>query len=208
MIRRWFIAGLVVWLPLGATLLIVNFLARLLDSSLLLVPMRYRPETLLGFPVPGLGVVLSLIIVLLTGFLVANFVGRRVLGLGERLLQRIPIVRSVYGGVKRLAETMFSDSDSSFRQVLLVEYPRRGMWSLAFRTGKPVGEVRDKTGENVITVYVPTTPNPTSGFVILVPSEDVIPLDMTVEEGLRMIISMGVVTPEDAAALVPPKAKA
>jgi len=207
MIRRWFIAGLLVWLPLGATLLIVRFIASMLDASLLLVPLRYRPEALLGFNIPGLGIVLSLLIVLITGFLVANFVGRQILGIGERVLQRIPLVRTVYSSVKQLAETMLSDTDTSFRQVLLVEYPRSGVWSLAFRTGKPVGEVREKTGKDTVTIFVPTTPNPTSGFVLLVPREDVIPLDMTVEEGLRMIISIGAVTPEMAQELVQEKGK-
>ena len=195
MLRRWFIAGLLVWVPLGVTIFIVGFLVRLLNSSLLLLPARYNPERWLGFPLPGLGVALGLVVVLVTGFLVANFAGRRVLALVEHLLDRIPLVRSVYGGVKRLTETVFSEDNDSFRRVLLVEYPRRGMWTLAFQTGSTVSEVQAKTAEDVITIYIPTTPNPTSGFVVMVPRGDVIELDMSVEDGLRMIISMGVVGP-------------
>lgn len=207
MLRRWFVAGLLVWVPLGVTIFIVGFLVRLLNSSLLLLPKRYSPEHWLGFPLPGFGVILGLVIVLLTGFLVANFAGRRVLALVEHLLDRIPLVRSVYGGVKRLTETIFSEDNESFRRVLLVEYPRRDMWTLAFQTGTTVDEVQAKTAKDVITVYIPTTPNPTSGFVVLVPRDDVIPLDMSVEDGLRMIISMGVVGPESVGSVVANAAK-
>lgn len=203
MIRRWFIAGLLVWLPLGATILIVNFLVRLLNASLVLLPGAYRPETYFGFPIPGLGVILSLAIVLITGFFAANLVGRKVVAMGERLLDRIPLIRSVYSSVKSLAETVFTDGGTSFRQVLLVEYPRRGVWTLAFRTGATVGEFQRKTERDVVTVYVPTTPNPTSGFVVLVPADEIIPLEMSVEDGLRIIISMGVASPEDVAAKTP-----
>lgn len=202
MIRRWFIAGLLVWLPLGATILIVNFLVRLLNASLVLLPGAYRPETY-GFSIPGLGVILSLAIVLITGFFAANLVGRKVVAMGERLLDRIPLIRSVYSSVKSLAETVFADGGTSFRQVLLVEYPRRGVWTLAFRTGATVGEFQRKTERDVVTVYIPTTPNPTSGFVVLVPAEEIVPLDMSVEDGLRIIISMGVVSPEEVATTTP-----
>lgn len=200
MIRRWFIAGLLVWLPLAATVLVLQLLVNFLDRSLLLLPPSWRPEALLGFDIPGLGIILSLLLVLVTGFLAANIVGRRVVDLGESLLARIPLIRSVYSGVKRLAETVFGDSGTSFRKVLLVEYPRRDCWTLAFQTGAPVGEVQERTARDLLTVFVPTTPNPTSGFVILLPKEDVIELDMSVEDGLRMVISLGVVTPGDAGA--------
>lgn len=199
MLRRWFVAGLLVWVPLGVTIFIMGFLVRLFNSSLLLLPARYDPQRWLGFPLPGLGVVLGLVVVLVTGFLAANIAGRRVLALIESLLERIPLVRSVYGGVKRLTESVFADDNESFRRVLLVEYPRRDMWTLAFQTGTTVSEVQSRTAKDVITVYIPTTPNPTSGFVVMLPREDVIPLDMSVEDGLRMIISMGVVGPDSAA---------
>lgn len=195
MIRRWLIAGLLVWLPLVVTFWVLRLLVNLLDRSLLLLPPAWRPEALLGFDIPGLGIVLSLLLVLITGFFVANIVGKRVVALGESLLERVPLLRTVYSGVKHLTETVFSDSGSSFRKVLMVEYPRRECWTLAFQTGDPVGEVQERTSREVLTIFVPTAPNPTSGFVILVPREDVIELDMSVEEGLRMVISLGVVTP-------------
>ncbi len=199
MIRRWLIAGLLVWLPLVVTYWLLKILVGVLDNSLLLLPDAVRPENLLGFPIPGLGIVLSLLLVLATGALAANFVGRRVVGLGESMLNRIPFVRTVYSGVKRLAETVLGDSGTSFRKVLLIEYPRRDMWTLAFQTGEPIGEIQERTAREVLTVFVPTTPNPTSGFIVMLPKEDVIELDMSVEDGLRMVISIGVVTPEQAA---------
>ena len=188
-------------MPLGVTIFTIGFLVRLLSSSLLLLPAAYDPQRWLGFPLPGLGVVLGLVIVLVTGFLAANIAGRRVLALVESVLDRIPLVRSVYSGVKRLTESVFTDDNDSFKRVLLVEYPRRGMWTLAFQTGATVTEVQTHTEQDVITVYIPTTPNPTSGFVVMVPRDDVVPLKMSVEDGLRMIISMGVVGPEDAPAV-------
>lgn len=201
MIRRWLIAGLLVWLPLVVTFWLLRILVGLLDKSLLLLPAPLRPENLLGFPIPGLGIVLSLLLVLITGALAANFVGRRIVGVGEALLNRIPLVRSVYSGVKSLVETVLGDSGNSFRKVLLIEYPRREIWTLAFQTGEPIGEIQQRTARDVLTVFVPTTPNPTSGYIVLVPKEDVIELDMSVEDGLRMVISLGVVTPEQAAQL-------
>ncbi len=196
LMRRWLIAGLAVWLPLGATILVVLFLIDLMDRSLLLLPPAYRPETLLGFNIPGLGVLLTFAIVLLTGFLAANYFGEKLLALLDQLVQRVPLVRSVYGGMKSLADTVLTGSGNSFRKVLLIEYPRKGLWTLAFQTGEPAGEVQRKTGQEVVTVFVPTTPNPTSGFIVMVPRTDAIALDMTVEQALRMIISLGVVTPE------------
>lgn len=193
--RRYLIAGLLLWLPLGVTVLVVRLLVGTMDQTLLLLPERYRPDALLGFHVPGLGLVLAVLVVLVTGILVANLFGRRLVGLWERLLSRIPLVRSVYSAVKQLAETMFSGGGQSFRKVLLIEYPRQGLWTLAFQTGTGVGEAQQKTGRDVVNVYVPTTPNPTSGFFLMVPREDVVELDMSVDDGLKMIISMGVVVP-------------
>ena len=190
LLRKWFVAGLLFWIPLGVTLLVISFLVGLLDNSLLLIPEGVRPN------IPGLGVLLSVVLVLLTGALVANFLGRQLVQWGEALLQHIPLVGSVYGGMKKLAETLFSDSGKAFRQVLLIEYPRKGSWTVAFQSGPVTAEVRDKTGEDVITVFVPTTPNPTSGFILFVPRKETIPLAMTVEEGMRLVISLGVVTPD------------
>ncbi len=196
LLRRYLVAGLLVWLPLGATFFVVRLLVRWMDNSLLLVPQAYRPENLLGFAIPGLGVVLTLIILLLTGLVAANLFGRKLVSLWERLLARIPLVRSVYSAVKQLVETMFSDGGESFRKVLLVEFPRRGLWTLAFQTGTDQGEAQEKTGRDVINVYIPTTPNPTGGYFVLVPREDVQELDMSVDDGLKMLLSMGAVVPD------------
>ncbi len=197
-LRRYLIAGLLIWLPLGVTVLVVRLLVGTMDQTLLLLPERFRPDTLLGFHIPGLGLVLTVLVVLATGMLVANLFGRRLVALWERLLARIPLVRSIYMAVKQLAETMFSSGGQSFRKVLLIEYPRQGLWTLAFQTGTGVGEAQRKTGREVVNVYVPTTPNPTSGFFLMVPVEDVVELDMSVDDGLKMIISMGVVVPNGA----------
>lgn len=196
MIRRWVIAGLLVWVPLVATVMVLQLLISFLDRSLLLVPPPWRPENLFGVAIPGLGIVLSFVLILVTGFLVANFVGKRVLRAGESLLARIPLVRTIYSSVKRLTETVLDDSGTSFRKVILIEYPRRGIWSLAFQTGDPVGEVQNRTEKEVLTIFVPTTPNPTSGFIMFVPRDEAIELDMSVEDGVRMVISLGSVTPE------------
>src|SRR3989344_6395789 len=194
-LRRYLVAGLLVWVPLGVTLLIVTFLVDLIDQTLLLLPEIVQPEHLLGFRIPGLGVVLTAIIVLVTGVVVTNLFGMQLYTIGERILQRIPLVRSIYAAVKQVTESMFS-SGKSFRKVVLVEYPRQGMWSLAFQTGTGAEEVRDKTGRDVANVFIPTTPNPTSGFFLMVPREDVIELDMSVDDGLKMLLSVGVVVPE------------
>lgn len=194
-LRRYLIAGLLLWLPLGVTILVVRLLVGTMDQTLLLLPERLRPDALLGFHIPGLGLLLAVSVVLVTGMLVANLFGRRLVTLWERLLARIPLVRSIYMAVKQLAETMFSGGGQSFRKVLLIEYPRKGLWTLAFQTGTGVGEAQQKTGRDVVNVYVPTTPNPTSGFFLMVPREDVVELDMSVDDGLKMIISMGVVVP-------------
>jgi len=195
-LRRYLVAGLLVWVPVGVTLLIIKFLVDLVDQTLLLLPAGLRPENLLGFRIPGLGLVLTAVVVLVTGMVVTNLFGRQLVRLGEKLLARIPVVRSIYGSVKQLTETLFTGSDKSFRKVVLVEYPRRDAWSLAFVTGDSAGEIRTKTGRRVVNVFVPTTPNPTSGFFIMVPSEDVIELDLSVDDGLKMLLSVGVVQPK------------
>jgi uncharacterized membrane protein len=197
-LRRYLMAGLLVWLPLGITIIVVKMLIGLLDRSMLLVPQQYRPEQLFGMSVPGLGAIIAVVVVLFTGVIVANLFGRRLVAAWESLLARIPLVSSVYSAVKQIAETMLSTSGQSFRKVLLVEYPRKGMWTLAFQTGTEVGEAQCKTGRKVINIYVFTIFNLTSGFFIMVPKEDVIELEMSVDDGLRMIISMGSVVPNPA----------
>ena len=194
-LRRYLMAGLLVWVPLGVTLLIVAFLVDLMDQTLRLLPESLQPENILGFRIPGLGAVLTAVIVFVTGMIVTNLFGMQLFNIGERILQRIPLVRSIYASVKQVTESMFS-SGKSFRKVVLVEYPRKGMWSLAFQTGTGAEEVRDKTGRDVTNVFIPTTPNPISGFFLMVPREDVIELDMSVDDGLKMLLSVGVVVPE------------
>jgi uncharacterized membrane protein len=195
-LRRYIVAGILVWLPIGVTLFLLRILVGMLDRSLVLIPQQYRPEEIIGFAIPGLGLLLTLLILLVTGVLAANIVGRSMVGLWESLLERIPIVRSVYSAAKNFAEIVFSDSSQSFKKVLLIQYPRKGLYSLAFQTSSQLGEVQGRTGEEVICTFVPTTPNPTSGVIIIVPRKDVIELDMDVDEALKMIISLGVVVPK------------
>ena len=195
-IRRYIVAGLLVWLPVGATILLVAFLIDLMDRVLFLIPPPYRPEALLGFRIPGLGAVLALILVIVTGMLVANLIGRRLVNRYESLVARIPLVRTVYGAVKRFTELVLSDSSDSFKKVLLIEYPRKDLYSLCFQTSEHPPEAEARADREMIAVFLPTTPNPTSGFMLFVPAEDVVELDMGVEEALKMIISLGVVVPE------------
>jgi len=193
--RKYVIAGLLVWMPLGITFLVIRAIVGLLDRTLLLLPKGYQPDNLLGVHIPGLGVVLAAILVLATGMIVANFLGKRMIAAWEHFLARIPLVRSLYAGIKQIMEAVLATDAKSFRKVLLIEYPRKGVWSLAFMTSEKLGEVQAKTGDDVISVFIPTTPNPTSGFVIMVPRKEVIELDMAVEDGLKMIISLGVAVP-------------
>ena len=195
-LRRYLIAGILVWLPVGVTFLLLWFVSGQVDKTLALIPEDYRPEQWLGFNIRGLwGFILTFLILVTTGFFTANFVGRALVGLWESMLERIPLVRSIYSAAKNFAEIVFSDSSQSFKKVLLIQYPRKGLYSLAFQTSSELGEVQGRTGEKVVCTFVPTTPNPTSGFIIIVPAKDVIELDMEVDEALKMIISLGVVVP-------------
>lgn len=213
-LRKHLVAGLILWVPLLITFIILRALIAIVDRTLVLLPPTWRPDALLGFHVPGLGLLLALLILFLTGVFAANFAGRRLLEGWDRLLSRIPVVRSVYSGAKQVAETLFSDSSTAFKRVMLVEYPRRGVWSLCFQTAESLAEVQDRTAEDVVCVFVPTTPNPTSGFILFVPRQEVVPLSMTVDEGLKMIISLGVAVPRwkspeaAAASLAPPEPRA
>ena len=194
-VRRYLVAGILVWVPLAVTYTLLRFVVGLMDRTLLLLPRQFRPEELLGFNIPGLGVILTIIVLLITGLLAANFVGRAFVGGWESLLDRIPVVRSIYSAAKNFAEMVFSDSSQSFKKVLLIEYPRKGLYSLAFQTSTELGEVQGRKGEEIVCCFVPTTPNPTSGFIVIVPKKDVTVLDMEVDEALKMIISLGVVVP-------------
>jgi uncharacterized membrane protein len=194
-LRRYFVAGLLVWIPLGITLWVLKLLVDVMDQSLLLLPDRFQSDALFGFHVPGLGIVLTVTVVLLTGALAANFFGRQLLLLGHNILQRIPIVRSIYGGVKQISDTLFSPEGKAFRRAVLVRYPHQGAWTVALVTGAPEHEVSDILGREQISVFVPTTPNITAGFFLIVPRSEAIELEMTVDEALKYIISMGVAEP-------------
>lgn len=209
-LRSYLVTGLLVWVPLVITLFILDLLVAFMDQTLLLLPADYRPENLLGFRIPGLGILLAAAVLLLTGLLVANIVGRTLVDYWESLLKRIPLVRSVYSAAKSFSEVVLTNNTQSFKQVLLIEYPRKGIYSLGFQTASvdALGEIQLRTGEDVICVFVPTTPNPTSGFIMFVPLKDVVFLEMAVEEAVKMVVSLGVVVPtwpkNDAPALPKP----
>lgn len=194
-LRRYLITGLLIWIPIFVTVFVLQFLVGLVDQVLLLLPEAWRPEALFGFSIPGLGLLLALVVMLLTGLAAANFVGHGLLRWSERLLQRIPVVRSIYSGTKTFTETVLSSKGQAFKRVLLVQYPRLGIWTLGFQSGHDIPEPSHRAGRDLVAVFVPTTPNPTSGFIIMVPREEVIPLDMTVDEAMRLILTLGVVTP-------------
>jgi uncharacterized membrane protein len=193
-LRRYLVAGMLVWLPILATLWVVTFIVSLMDSILLWLPLSLRPEALIGFRLPGLGIVIALVVLVVTGLLVTNLIGRRLVRYWDGLIRRIPLVRSIHGGVKSFAESVFSQSNS-FRKVVMIQYPREGVWSIGFITSEGVAELADKTGVRHACVYIPTTPNPTSGFIVMVPATEVVELAMTVDAAMKMIITCGVVMP-------------
>ncbi|HEU4707859.1 MAG TPA: DUF502 domain-containing protein [Methylophilaceae bacterium] len=196
--KRYFITGLLVLVPLFITIWVLTILIGLMDQSLLLLPYSWRPEARFGFSIPGIGALLTLGIILITGVIATNFFGKRIILFWEALLGRVPVVKSIYYSVKQVSDTLFSDSGQAFRKALLVQYPRQGSWTIAFLTGKPGGDVVNHLKGDYVSVYVPTTPNPTSGFFLMMPKEDVIELKMSVDEALKYIVSMGVVAPEPA----------
>ena len=200
-LRTYFLTGIIVTGPIGITGYLVWLIITFIDNRITpLIPDRYNPEFYLPFNIPGLGLVIVLIGLTLVGFVSIHFLGRTFFGIGENLVNRMPIVRSVYGALKQIFETVLAQSSTSFREVVVVEYPRRGLWALAFVTSVTKGEVQRLTEANVVNIFLPTTPNPTSGFLLFVPRGDLIHLDMTVEEGIKMVISGGLVTPDDPAA--------
>jgi uncharacterized membrane protein len=209
-LRRYLVAGVLVWLPILATVWVVSFILHLMDLTLKVLPPAYRPEALVGFPLPGLGAVFALIVLLLTGLLVTNLIGRRLVIWGEELLNRIPVVRTVYGGVKSFAESVFSQSNA-FRKVVMIEYPRAGAWSIGFQTAEDVPEVSEKLGEPHVAVYISSALDATAGYLVIVPRREVVELDMSVDAAMKMIITCGVVVPPAAvsptAAAAPPLAK-
>ena len=193
--RKYLIAGLLVWIPLVITGWVLKLLIDLMDQSLLLLPERFQTEAWLGIHVPGMGVFLTISIVLVTGVIAANFFGRQLLSWWDSILQRIPIVRSIYGGVKQISDTLFSPEGKAFRKAVLVRYPHQGTWTVALLTGEPQHEVTDHLGNENYAVFVPTTPNITAGFFLIVPKSEVRALEMSVDDALKYIISMGVAEP-------------
>lgn len=194
-LRRYLFTGLVIWIPLGVTIFIIQLFVGYMDRLVTVFPSSWQPAQLVGFNIPGLGVVLVVLILLVTGFIASNYLGRALLSLGNELLEHIPLVRSIYTTAKQISDTMFSNTGRSFRKVVLIRYPQKDTWSLAFQTGESLGEVNAKLPEHMVSVFVPTTPNPTSGFLLLVPQDDMIELEMSVDEALKMIISLGVIVP-------------
>jgi uncharacterized membrane protein len=208
MLRRYFITGLLIWVPIGITFWVLDLIVTTLDLSLSLLPSTWQPVAVFGRHLPGIGALLTLVVILATGVLAANFLGQRLVVLWEGLLSRIPIVRTIYSSVKQVSDTLLSPNGNAFRKALLVEYPRSGSWTIGFLTGTPADEVRRRVaaarpaldpdagaGTEMVSIYVPTTPNPTSGFFLMMRREDTIELDMSVDEALKYIVSMGVVAP-------------
>jgi uncharacterized membrane protein len=189
--KKYLITGLLIWIPLAITLWVLHLIVSAMDQTLTLLPPDFLPK----YHIPGLGAVLTFLVVLATGVLASNIIGQRLLNIWERMLGRIPVVRSVYSGVKQVSDTLFSPGGQAFRKALLVQYPRQGSWTIAFLTGVPGGDVLNHLKGEHVSVYVPTTPNPTSGFFLMMPKEDVIELDMSVDEALKYVVSMGVVSP-------------
>jgi uncharacterized membrane protein len=203
-LRAYFLAGILVTAPLAITIALASWLIDFVDSRIVpLIPLRYNPDyyfnKYLGYEIgiPGLGLVVLIVFITLVGAMTAGFLGRFVIRLGENMLNRMPVVRSIYGASKQILETVLRQQSNAFRQAVLVEYPRRGIWAIGFITGRTEGEVQNLISDDLINIFLPTTPNPTSGFLLFVPREDLILLDMSVEEAIKMVISGGIVTPPD-----------
>jgi uncharacterized membrane protein len=193
--KKYFITGLLVLVPLFITVWVISGLVGMMDQSLFLLPETWRPKAQLGLDIPGMGAILTLLIIFVTGVIATNFFGKRMILVWEALLARVPVVKSIYASVKQVSDTLFSDSGNAFRQAVLVQFPRPGTWTIAFVTGKPGGDVANHLSGDYLSVYVPTTPNPTGGYFLMLPRADVVELDMSVDEALKYIISMGVVAP-------------
>ena len=196
-LKKYIIAGLLVWLPFAATIVIVKLLIDLMDKTILLLPLEWQPANVLGFSIPCFGFVLAISVLLLTGVLAANLFGRRFVEMWERILNRIPLVRSIYNSVKQISSTIFDPSGKSFRKVVLLEYPRKGLWSIGFLTNDAMGDELCSVDDTLVSVFIPTTPNPTSGFIIMTRKDEITELNMNVEEAFKFVISMGVIIPDN-----------
>ena len=199
--RKYFVTGLLILVPLAITIWVLNLIISTMDQSLLLLPERWRPEAVVGFHIPGLGTMLTLLVIFLTGLATRNFVGKRIVWAWEALLIRIPVVRSIYSSVKQVSDTLFSSSGNAFRKAVLIPYPHENSYTIAFLTGVPGGDVKNHLVGEYVSVYVPTTPNPTSGFFLMMEKSRVVELDMTVDAALKYIVSMGVVAPDEVSAV-------
>ena len=194
--KKYFITGLLIWIPLVITIWVLKLVVDVLDQSLLLLPMGWQTENWLGIHIPGLGTLLTLLIIFVTGVFATNFFGAQLVELWHEILHRIPVVNSIYSSVKQISDTLFSSSGQAFRKALLVQWPQEGMWTIAFLTGTPGGGVANHLPPDSVAVYVPTTPNPTGGYFVIIARKNVIELDMSVDQALKYIISMGVVPPQ------------
>jgi uncharacterized membrane protein len=195
-VKKYFITGLLIWIPLVITIWVLKLVVDVLDQSLLLLPTALHTERWLGVHIPGLGAILTVLIVFLTGVFATNFFGAQLIELWHEILHRIPVVNSIYSSVKQISDTLFSSSGQAFRKALLVQWPQEGMWTIAFLTGTPGGGVAMHVPPDSVAVYVPTTPNPTGGYFVIISRKNVIELDMSVDQALKYIISMGVVPPQ------------
>ena len=194
-VRKWLLAGLLVIVPVAITIWVMEWIVSTLDKTLLILPTSWHPDKLLGMHIPGFGVLLAFAILLALGAMASNFVGNKLLNWWSALLNRIPVVRSIYSGVKQVSDTLFSDTGNAFRKAVLIQWPRDGVWTIAFVTGTPGGDVSNYLQSGYLSVYVPTTPNPTGGYFVMLKSSDCIELKMSVDDALKYIVSMGVVAP-------------
>lgn len=194
-LKSYFITGLLIWVPLTITVWVLQLVIGTLDQSLLLLPPEWRPAHLIGISIPGIGAILTLLAILLTGLVAANYLGQRLVVVWEAILARIPVVKTIYSSVKQVSDTLFAPNGQAFRKALLIPYPHQDSWTIAFHTGTPSSTLTEHLGEEHISVYVPTTPNPTSGFFLMMPKRAVVELDMSIDDALKYIISMGVVAP-------------
>ncbi len=194
--KKILITGLLIWIPLAITIWVLDLIVTTMDQTLQWLPEHYQPQLLFGHQIPGLGLLLTVVVVFVTGALASNILGRRLVRFWEGILGRIPVVKTIYSGVKQVSDTLFAPGGEAFSKALLVQYPREGSWTIAFLTGQPGGDVANHLRRDYVSVYVPTTPNPTSGFFLMMPRAEVIELDMNVDDALKYVISMGVVPPE------------
>ena len=196
-IRRYFFTGVAITAPIGITVYLSIIFINFIDSNVKkLVPNKYNPDSYLPFDIPGTGLVVAILLLIIIGFLTAGFLGRYFVGLGEKIINKLPIIRSIYGALKQIFQTILGSSSKAFREVVLIEYPRKGIWAVAFITSETKGEVKLKLKKNSVNVFLPTTPNPTSGFLLFVPLKDIKRLNMNIEEGMKLVISGGIITPE------------